>query len=116
MKVYRIKTNDFAKLTNNKNLLTSEQSQALEKYQSLIGDKIVKFMPRGKDIVLCITAGGDYFITCKPVYVDSLVKILESLKDDDGNQIIPQDKIKILNKPSTQNDLSIEQIKNLLIA
>lgn len=109
MKTYRIKTNDFAKLTSNKNLLTSEQSQALEKYQGLIGDKIVKFIPRGKDVVLCITAGGDYFITCKPVYVDSLAKILESVG-------IEQDKIKILNKPSTQNDLSIEQIKNLLTA
>ena len=109
MKTYRIKTNDFAKLTSNKNLLTSEQSQALEKYQALIGDKIVKFLPRGKDVVLCITAGGDYFITCKPVYVDSLVKILESVG-------IEQDKIIILNKPTAQNDLSIEQIKNLLIA
>jgi len=108
MKVFRIKTNDFAKLTNNKNLLTTEQKTALEKYQNALGIKAEKFLPRGKDIVLII-AGGKYYITCKPAYQTSLIKILESVD-------IVQDDIAIMNRTTTTTqDLTVEQLKNLLL-
>lgn len=109
MKVYRIKTNDFAKLTSNKNLLTSEQKTALAKYESLLGIKADKILPKNKDIALII-ASGKYYITCKPAYVDSLVKILESV-DIESQDII------LMNRSSVSGqDLTIEQVKNLLTA
>lgn len=109
MKVYRIKTNDFAKLTSNKNLLTNEQKTACEKYESLLGIKADKILPKNKDIALII-ASGKYYITCKPAYVDSLVKILESV-DIESQDIV------LMNRSSVSGqDLTIEQVKNLLTA
>ena len=108
MKVYKIKTNDFSKLTKNREYLTSDQVQALEKYESLLGIKGEKFLPRGKDIVLII-AGGKYYITCKPVYIDSLRGILESVK-------IPAQDIVTMNRTSGQSqELTIEQVKNFIL-
>lgn len=108
MKVYRIKTNDFAKLTKNREYLTSEQKQALEKYESLLGIKGEKFLPRGKDIVLVI-AQGKYYITCKPAYIDSLRGILESVK-------IPAQDIIVMPRASGQaQELTLDQVKNFIL-
>lgn len=108
MKNYRIKTGDFSKLTSNKNLLTSEQKTALEKYQNKLGIKPVKFLPKGKDIILIIDDESKYYVTCKPVYIDSVVKILESVSID-------SDSIVLMNRQANQsNELSVEQLKNIL--
>jgi len=108
MKVYRIKTNDFAKLTKNREYLTGDQAQALEKYESLLGIKAEKFLPRGKDIILVI-AQGKYYLTCKPAYIDSLRGILESVK-------ISASDIIVMNRASGQaQELSIEQVKNFIL-
>lgn len=108
MKTYRIKTNDFGKLTSNKNILTDEQKTACEKYESLIGMKAKKVLPHGKDIVLIIGQDNRYYITSKPAYQDSIVKILESVEID-------KEDIEIVKRSSGQAvDLTIEQVKNLL--
>jgi hypothetical protein len=110
MKTYRIKTNDFAKLTSNKDLLTNEQKTACEKYENIIGQKAKKVLPHGKDIVLIIGQDNKYYITSKPAYQDSIVKILQSVDIDNDNIII-------VNRSSGQSvDLTIEQVKNLLTA
>ena len=108
MKVYRIKTNDFSKLTSNKNLLTIEQKNACEKYESIIGQKAKKVLPHGKDIVLIIGQDNKYYITAKPAYQQSLVKILQSVDIDDLD-------IVIMKRSSGQAvELTIDQVKNLL--
>lgn len=110
MKTYRIKTNDFAKLTSNKNLLTDEQKIACEKYENIIGQKAKKILPHGKDIVLIIGQDDKYYITSKPAYQDSIIKILQSV------DIVESD-IVIVKRSSGQSvDLTIEQVKNLLTA
>ena len=108
MKVYRIKTNDFTKITSNKNLLSESQKTLLEKYESLLGIKSKKFLPRGKDIILIIGQDNKYYITSKPVYVDSIVKILESVDID-------QDSIIVMNRNTGQSqELTIDQVKSFL--
>lgn len=108
MKVYSVKVNDFCKLTNNKNLLSTEQAQALERYQSLIPAQASKFLPRGKDIILIIGQDNKYYITAKPVYQSSLVKILESVD-------IPAQDIILVNRPSASGqELTVDQLKNIL--
>lgn len=108
MKLYRIKTNDFSKLTNNKNLLTSDQKTACEKYESITGIKAKKILPHGKDIVLLIGQDNKYYITSKPAYQDSIVKILQSVGIDNSD-------IVIMNRSSGQSvELTIDQVKNIL--
>ena len=109
MKVYRIKTNDFSKITSNKNLLTDTQKELLSKYESLTGCKAKKFLPRGKDIVLLIGQDNKYYITSKPVYVDSIAKILESVGID-------QDSIIVMNRNTggQSQELTLDQVKNFL--
>ena len=109
MKVYRIKTNDFAKITSNKNLLTDTQKELLSKYESLTGCKAKKFLPRGKDVVLLIGQDNKYYITSKPVYVDSIVKILQSVGID-------QDSIVVMNRNTggQSQEISLDQVKNFL--
>jgi hypothetical protein len=108
MKNYCIKVNDFCKLTSNKNLLSTDQAQALEKYQVLIPAQAVKFLPRGKDVVLIIGQDNKYYVTAKPVYQPTLVKILESVD-------IPAQDIILVNRPSASGqELTIDQLKNIL--
>ena len=108
MKAYQVKVNDFMRLTNNKNLLSTEQAQALEKYQAILPAQAIKFLPRGKDIVLIIGQDNKYYITSKPVYQPSIVKILEQVG-------IAQDDIVIVNRPGQAGqELTIDQLKNIL--
>lgn len=106
-KNYSVKVNDFQKITKNKNLLTSEQKIALEKYESILNVKSDKFLPRGKDIILIISE-NEYYITAKPVYVDSIAKILSSVGIQDEN-------IHTITRTSgSQVNITVEQLKNLL--
>jgi len=109
MKVYRIKTNDFSKITSNKNLLSDTQKELLSKYETITGCKAKKFLPRGKDIVLIIGQDNKYYITSKPVYIDSIAKILESVGID-------QDSIIVMNRNTggQSQELTLDQVKNFL--
>ena len=116
-RVYRIKTCEFKNLTNNKNLLTEKQQLHLAQVKNLIGVEPKKFLAHGQEVVLIIGQDNKYYITGKKCYQDSIVKILESIKDESGKCVIPQDSIILLNRSSDSNsqDLSIDQLKNFLI-
>lgn len=109
MKVFRIKTSDFINLKTVDKITDKNTLDAIAQVEKLTSDKIVRNLNKGKNSVLMIGTSGKYYITARPCYIDSLVKILESVG-------IESDDIVQLKKSSTPVDLSIEQLKNLLVA
>ena len=109
MKTFRIKTSDFVNLKKVENITDKNTLDLIEQVEQLTSDKIIKNMNKGKNSVLMIAKSGKYYITARPCYVDSLIAILESVG-------IKSENIVQLKKSTAPVDLSIEQLKNMLIA
>lgn len=109
MKTFEVKTSDFINLKTVDKITDKNTLAQVEQVENLTGDKIVRNMNKGKNSVLMIAKSGKYYITARPCYVDSLVNILQSVGIEPEN-------IVQLKKSSTPVDLSIEQLKNMLIA
>lgn len=108
MKTFKIKTSDFINLKKVENIIDKNTLEQVEQVENITSDKIVKNMNKGKNSVLMIGTSGKYYITARPCYVESLVKILESVG-------ITSDKIVQVKKASnTQVELSLEQLKTML--
>lgn len=109
MKTFRIKTSDFINLKKVENITDKNTLAQVEQVEQLTSDKIIKNMNKGKNSVLMIAKSGKYYITARPCYVDSLIAILESAG-------IASENIVQLKKSSAPVEVSIEQLKNMLIA
>lgn len=107
-RIYRIKTSEFKNLTSNKNLLTEQQELSLARYKNLLNIEPQKFLAHGQDIVLII-ANGKYYITSKPCYQESIIKILESVN-------IAQDNIVVLRREHNKQsqELTSDELKVML--
>lgn len=109
MRQFRIKTSDFINLKLVDKITDKETLNQIAQVETLTNDKIVRNLNKGKNSVLMIGTSGKYYITARPCYIDSLIKILESVG-------IESDSIVLLKKQSQVQDLSVDQLKKLLIA
>ena len=108
MKTYRIKTSDFINLKSVDKISDKNTLEQVEQVENITSDKIIKNMNKGKNSVLMIGKSGKYYITARPCYIDSLVNILEQVG-------IEQKDITILKKQSQVSDITLEQVKSILL-
>jgi predicted nucleotide-binding protein (sugar kinase/HSP70/actin superfamily) len=109
MKTFKIKTSDFINLKTINKITDKATLDSIAQVEKLTNDKIVRNLNKGKNSVLMIGTSGKYYITARPCYIDSLVNILESVGIE-SNDIIQ------LKKQTQVQDLTIDQLKNLLKA
>lgn len=109
MKTFRIKTSDFINLKTVDKISDKNTLEQVEQVENITSDKIVRNMNKGKNSVLMIGKSGKYYITARPCYIDSLVNILEQVG-------IEQKDIVILKKQAQVENITLEQVKNILIA
>lgn len=111
---HNIKVNDFANLIQ-VDLCDKIKKEKIKEYEKKYNCKIDKILYKGswKDpehIALCITSDKKYIITSKPAYQRSIIDILESVKIDPSDIIIDQ------REYGSKQDLSIDQLKDILFA
>lgn len=108
MKQFKIKTSDFMNLKSVESIGEKETIESIKTIEAITGDKIIKNLSKGKNSVLMISESGKYYITARPCYIDSLVKILESVG-------IKSSDIVLMKKQSKETELSLEQLKQLIL-
>lgn len=109
MKTYKIKTSDFINLKTVDKISDKNTLEQIEQVENITSDKIVRNMNKGKNSVLMIGKSGKYYITARPCYIDSLCNILEQVG-------IEQKDIVLLKKQAQVENITLEQVKNILIA
>lgn len=108
MKTYKIKTSDFINLKTVEKITDKNTLEQIEQVEKITGDKIIKNLNKGKNSVLMIGEQGKYYITARPCYIQSLVNILEQVG-------IEQKNIVQLKKSTQVENITLEQVKNILI-
>jgi len=108
MKQFKIKTSDFMNLKSVESISDKNTIDSIKAVESISGDKIIKNLNKGKNSVLMIGESGKYYITARPCYIDSLVKILESVGIKSGD-------IVLMKKQSQDIELSLDELKQLIL-